>query len=191
MLVSGISCTVNDRNTRVNIGASFAPSQGGRRFGEAVASRISLEANANKEPAHAFTLHTPIIAVITCGFARWAFGPIFLTDCALIYSRASMRARHAPAFPIGQDNVMAGRSTACTNCDWFRALHAVGQYILPAQPLGRGKGGPIEGRPMIKSEFCQIPPNRLQPVDRIAPTWSIGLSTNGQSAVFDRAPDFP
>jgi hypothetical protein len=108
---------------------------GGRRFGEAVASRISLEANANKEPAHAFTLHTLIIAVITCGFARWAFGPIFLTDCALIYSRASMRARHAPAFPIGQDSVMAGRSTACTNCDWFRALHAVGQYILPPQPL--------------------------------------------------------
>jgi hypothetical protein len=100
-----------------------------------------------------------------------------------------MRARHAPAFPIGQDNVMAGRSTACTNCDWFRALHAVGQYILPPQPLRRGKGGPIEGRPMIKSEFCQIPPNRLQPVDRIAPTWSIGLSTIGQSAVFDRAPD--
>jgi hypothetical protein len=30
---------------------------------------------------------------------------------------------------------MAGRSTACTNCDWFRALHAVGQYILPPQPL--------------------------------------------------------
>jgi hypothetical protein len=54
------------------------------RFGEAVASWISLEANANKEPAHAFTLHTLIIAVITCGFARWAFGPIFLTDCALI-----------------------------------------------------------------------------------------------------------
>jgi len=44
---------------------------------------------------------------------------------------------------------------------------------------------------MIKSEFCQIPPNRLQPVDRIAPTWSIGLSTIGQSAVFDRAPPIP
>jgi hypothetical protein len=105
MLVSGISCTVNDKNTReISLLAlrqviHFA---GVRRFGEAVASRISLEANANKEPAHAFTLHTLIIAVITCGFARWAFGPIFLTDCALIYSRASMRTRHAPAFSLAK-----------------------------------------------------------------------------------------
>ena len=43
--------------------------------------------------------------------------------------------------------------------------------------------------PHDKVRICQIPPNRLQPVDRIAPTWSIGLSTIGQSAVFDRAPD--
>ena len=41
----------------------------------------------------------------------------------------------------------------------------------------------------MKSEFCQIPPNSLQLVDRITPTWSIGLSTIGQSAVFDRTPD--
>ena len=81
---------------------------------------------ANKEPARAFALQTLIIAVVTCRFARWAFGPIFLTDCALIYSRASMRARHAPALPIGKDNVLAGRSTACTDCDWFRALHVLG-----------------------------------------------------------------
>ena len=40
-----------------------------------------------------------------------------------------MRARHAPALPIGKDNVLAGRSTACTNCDWFRALHAVGLVV--------------------------------------------------------------
>ena len=70
-------------------------------------------------------------------------------------------------------------------------FHAMwrGEVTIRHRQLRRGKGGPIEGRPMIKSEFCQIPPNRLQPVDRIAPTWSIGLSTIGQSAVFDRAPD--
>jgi hypothetical protein len=83
-------------------------------------------ASASKEPACASTRHTLVIAVITCSFARWAFDPIFLTDCALVYSRASMRARHASALPIGESDVMAGRSTACTNCDWFRALHAVG-----------------------------------------------------------------
>ncbi len=89
-------------------------------------SHPALEATASKEPAHTFTLHTLVIAVVTCSFARWAFGPIFLTDCALVYSRASVRARHAPALPFGEAYVMAGRSTACTNCDWSRALHAVG-----------------------------------------------------------------
>ena len=110
----------------------------GGEEGKPSISRCRLEATANKQPAHAFTVHTLVIVVITCSFARWAFGPIFLTDCALIYSRASMRARHASAFPIGQDNVMARRSTACANCDWFRALHAVGQCILPSQQGGSG-----------------------------------------------------
>lgn len=112
-------------------------SQGGEE-GKTSISRCRLEATANKQPAHAFTVHTLVIVVVTCSFARWAFGPIFLTDRALIYSRASMRARHASAFPIGQDNVMARRSTACANCDWFRALHAVGQCILPTQQGGSG-----------------------------------------------------
>ena len=92
------------------------------------------ETAANKEPAHALALHALVIAGVTCRFARWAFGPIFLADCALIHSHASVREGHSPAFPIGQDNVMAGRSTACANCDWFRALHAVVYYILPPQP---------------------------------------------------------
>jgi hypothetical protein len=30
-----------------------------------------------------------------------------------------------------------------------------------------GKGGPSANRPIVKSEFCQIPPNRLQLIDRI------------------------
>jgi hypothetical protein len=110
------------------------PKSPGGEEGKPSISRCRLEATASKEPAHALTLHTLVIAVITCSFARWAFGPIFLTDCALIYSRASMRATHAPAFPIGKDNVMARRSTACANCDRFRALHAVGQCHLPPQP---------------------------------------------------------
>jgi hypothetical protein len=100
------------------------------RFGTLSSDRPSsslflalLEATASKQPARAFALQTLVIAIVTCSFARRAFEPIVLTDCALIYSRASMRARHARALPVGKENVMAGRSTACTNCDWFRALH--------------------------------------------------------------------
>src|SRR5208283_415531 len=48
-----------------------------------------------------------------------------------------------------------------------------------------GKGGPVESRPIVKSEFRQIPPNRLQLLDRIALTWSSCLSTIGQSTVME------
>ena len=50
-----------------------------------------------------------------------------------------------------------------------------------------GKGGPTESRPIVKSEFCQIPPNRLQLIDRILLTWSICLSVIGQSVFFDES----
>jgi hypothetical protein len=94
-------------------------------------SQGRLEATANKEPAHAFTLHTLVIAVITCSFARWAFGPISLTDCALIYSRASMRARHAPAFPMAKIMLWPGapqRVLIVTGLGRFMRLDSV---LLP------------------------------------------------------------
>jgi hypothetical protein len=50
-----------------------------------------------------------------------------------------------------------------------------------SRSLVNGKGGPIESRPIVKSEFRQIPPNRLQLVNRIEFTWSICLSTIAQS----------
>jgi hypothetical protein len=50
-----------------------------------------------------------------------------------------------------------------------------------------GKGGPSESRPIVKSEFCQIPPNRLQLIDRILLMWGICLSTIGQSIFFDES----
>jgi|SRR5271167_3074852 len=53
--------------------------------------------------------------------------------------------------------------------------------------LLNGKGGPTESRPIVKSEFCQIPPNRLQLIDRILLAWSICLSAIGQSVVFDES----
>ena len=46
-----------------------------------------------------------------------------------------------------------------------------------------GKGGPIESRPIVKSEFRQILPNGLQQLNRIALKWSLCLSTIGQSIV--------
>jgi len=46
-----------------------------------------------------------------------------------------------------------------------------------------GKGGPIESRPIVKSEFRQTLPDRLQLLDRIALMWSICLSTIGQSGL--------
>ena len=49
-----------------------------------------------------------------------------------------------------------------------------------------GKGGPTESRPIVKSEFCQIPPNRLQLTDRILLMWSICLSVIGQSVFLRR-----
>lgn len=52
--------------------------------------------------------------------------------------------------------------------------------------LAKGKGGPIESRPIVKSEFRQIPPNRSQHLARIALTWSLCLSTIGQFTVIEQ-----
>jgi hypothetical protein len=49
--------------------------------------------------------------------------------------------------------------------------------------LKNGKGAPLEGRPIVKSEFRQIPPNRLQLLARIVFAWSICLSTIEQSGL--------
>jgi hypothetical protein len=56
-----------------------------------------------------------------------------------------------------------------------------------ARVLAHGKGGPTESRPIVKSEFCQIPPNRLQLIDRVLLMWSICLSVIGQSVFFDKS----
>jgi hypothetical protein len=48
-------------------------------------------------------------------------------DGALIRSRASVRAIHAQALPIGQLNVIAGCSTQVARGDWLRALHVAGK----------------------------------------------------------------
>ena len=53
--------------------------------------------------------------------------------------------------------------------------------------VGNRKGGPSENRPIVKSEFCQIPPNKLQLTDRILLVWSICLSAIEQPAVFDES----
>jgi hypothetical protein len=53
--------------------------------------------------------------------------------------------------------------------------------------LLNGKGGPTESRPIVKSEFCQNPPNRLQPRGRIQLMWSICLSVIEQSVFFDES----
>jgi hypothetical protein len=52
-----------------------------------------------------------------------------------------------------------------------------------------GKGGPIKSRPIVKSEFCQIPPNKLQLLDRIVLAWNECLSQIGQFVLFDGPAD--
>jgi hypothetical protein len=49
---------------------------------------------------------------------------------------------------------------------------------------GNRKGGSSESRPLVKSEFCQNPPNWLQLIGRILLTCSLCLSAIGQSVVF-------
>jgi hypothetical protein len=49
-----------------------------------------------------------------------------------------------------------------------------------------GKGGRVKGRPIAKSEFRQIPPNRLQLMDRITLRSSARMSTIGQSCFMER-----
>ena len=50
-----------------------------------------------------------------------------------------------------------------------------------SKPLLMERAAPTESRPIVKSEFCQIPPNRLQLTDSILLMWSICLSLIGQS----------
>jgi len=56
---------------------------------------------------------------------------------------------------------------------------------FPAAFMGavNGKGDPVESRPIVKSEFRQIPPNRLQLSDRVPLTRSFWLSIIAHSTV--------
>ena len=68
---------------------------------------------------------------VTRSGAHWAFGPVALTNCSLIYSRASRCANAAPALSVGQADVMAGCSAVCTTR--HRLIEVLHGAILPPE----------------------------------------------------------
>jgi hypothetical protein len=78
-------------------------------------------------PALATLRSTPISQTLT----RWTLGPILVTDGALVRSVASLAIEHAPALPVGEGYVIAGRPAFRTGCRRPGPLHQGDILALP------------------------------------------------------------
>jgi hypothetical protein len=100
-------------------------------FSRLIKSYCSLSALADhsyfpvsdEQPAGTAALATLRSTSVCDTLTRWTLGPILVTDGALVRSPASFPVNHAPAHPVGQGYVIAGRPAFRTGCRRFGRLH--------------------------------------------------------------------